>query len=599
MHKYKKLIQRGFALPTLIIAGTILMIVGASTLVASTSITKTLQDQRWNRLADEAAQAGVAFASSCLEKNKTNYWTSNLTPSSNCSGGSGGYVAQESGQWSSTFTVAPPNSSSGNPATAAVTGTVLVGASKTYTSNKTVIINVDQSLSAVGTQNSAGNNFLGDGYSYYLTSVTGFGEGICTIASDQQAYCAGRNNTGQLGIGNTTSPQTTPVKFNLPAGLTAKDVVAYGQTAGLLDHVCAHGSNDQVYCSGSNSSGQLGVGNTTNRSTPGQFILPSGWGVYKLVASEDTNTCAITLPSYYLYCAGSNSSGQLGDNSTTNRSTPVQFGGTNIFFTSAPMIDVVVGSGVTCATSSLSGASKHMICSGQNSYGQLGNGNTTSPQPNLTAFTTPSNNPPETVVHGSGGYNVCALTTFNAMYCAGMGTYGRLGNGSTSNQSTPVRFGSSLGAIKMGSVGNSHICALAYNSIPYCAGLNTHGQLGNGNTTQQSNPAQFVMPAYQAAVSVMTNGNKTCALSSVGNLYCAGQNSYGELGNGTSTSGATSNPVEFNIPGDPKITQFAVLKQNVCAIADNQLYCAGRNNAGQLGDGTTIDRSTPVRFQLP
>jgi len=604
MHKYKQLtqqiIQQGFALPTLIIAGTILMIVGVSTLVASTSITKTLQDQQWNRLADEAAQAGVAFATSCLEDNKTNYWTNPLKPSSACTGtsGSGGVVVQESGKWTSTFTVSVPTTTGASePPTATASGIVtLVASGRTYTSNKTVIVNVSQTLSALGSTNSAGSNFLSDGYSYYLTSITGFGEGICTIASNSQAYCAGRNNTGQLGIGSTVTPQIVPVKFNLGAGLTAKSVVAYGQTAGLLDHVCVLASNAQVYCAGSNSSGQLGNGNTTSQSTPVQFIVP-GWGVNKLVTSNDTNTCVIATSNNYLYCAGDNSSGQLGDNSTTARSTPVQFGGANGFFSGAPMIDAVVGSGLTCATSSLSGASKNLICSGQNTYGQLGNGGTTSPVTNLSAYVTPAGNPPQSVVHGSGGYNVCALTTFNAMYCSGGGSSGELGNGATSNQSTPVRFGASLGAIKMGSTSGLHTCALAYSAVAYCAGYNAQGQLGNGNTTNQSTPVQFPLPAFQAATSVMTSFRNTCALSSLGNLYCAGLNDYGQLGNGNTTN--QSSPTEFLIPGDPPITQFAVLAQNICATANNQLYCAGRNNAGQLGDGTTTNRSTPVKFQLP
>lgn len=145
----------------------------------------------------------------------------------------------------------------------------------------------------------------------------------CLIAaSDNQAYCAGNDGFGQLGNGATISTSALPVKFNLPSGLEALSAgVAWRQT-------CVLASDNQVYCAGNNGYGQLGNGNTTDQSTPVKFNLPAGLTARSAPVFVNSGAICVTASNSLMYCAGENTDGQLGVNTTTNPLTnpaPVQY----------------------------------------------------------------------------------------------------------------------------------------------------------------------------------------------------------------------------------------------------------------------------------
>src|SRR5690606_39736769 len=127
-------------------------------------------------------------------------------------------------------------------------------------------------------------------------------------------YCWGYNLYGRLGDGTRTD-RWTPVAVQAPAG-----VVLSGVVAGAA-HTCAHGSDDKLYCWGYNSSGQLGDGTTTERWTPVAVQAPEGVTLSGVVAGE-AHTCADGSDGK-VYCWGLNFFGQLGDGTNTERWTPV------------------------------------------------------------------------------------------------------------------------------------------------------------------------------------------------------------------------------------------------------------------------------------
>jgi hypothetical protein len=120
------------------------MITAVSVAQTTVTIASSLRSQSYSQIANEAVQAGIAYATSCLNKTSTSYWTNNLTPQTNCTGTSGSgnnYITQNS-QYTSTFAVAPPDTSGSKPK-ASVTGTVtLAGATKQYVAKGVAIVNV-------------------------------------------------------------------------------------------------------------------------------------------------------------------------------------------------------------------------------------------------------------------------------------------------------------------------------------------------------------------------------------------------------------------------------------------------------------------------
>ncbi len=119
--------------------------------MASTSIFQSLQGQTYNRVADQVVEAGIAYATACLKKNGTIYWTSNLTPKTTCTGSisSGTEYVEQNDTYSSTFTVAPPSSSGSQAPSAVVTGTVTLANGKQYVAKGTVIVELASTASMV------------------------------------------------------------------------------------------------------------------------------------------------------------------------------------------------------------------------------------------------------------------------------------------------------------------------------------------------------------------------------------------------------------------------------------------------------------------
>ena len=147
------------------------------------------------------------------------------------------------------------------------------------------------------------------------------------------------------------------------------------------------------------------------------------------------------------------------------------------------------------------------------------------------------------------------------------------------------------------SIGNEYSCALTQDGTVACWGRNEHGQLGDGTTTNRSVPVAVTGGALagKTVTHVATSAWHSCALTQDGNVACWGGNDYGQLGDGTTTNSSVPIAVTAGVLAGKTITRIAIGAWHSCALtSDGVVVCWGYNYDGQLGDGTTTNRSVPV-----
>ncbi len=407
----------------------------------------------------------------------------------------------------------------------------------------------------------SGSGTLPDGLA--LDNATGILFGTPSAANAGSSYTVTgtyKNNQGQQ-------------VYTIRVGEYALEVVQIA--AGGL-HTCAVTASGGVKCWGADNDGQLGDGGALQQLSPIDVVgLTAG---VASIASGNSHTCALTS-SGGVKCWGRNSSGQLGDNSTTTRRTPVVVQGL-----SSGVAKVSAGASHTCAVTTSGGAK----CWGNGSYGQLGHGSAIS-------RTTPVDVSGMTsgVADISAGANhTCATTTAGSAHCWGQGGYRQLGLGTTDNQLTPQPVvGLSSGVLGV-YAGTYHSCALTTAGAALCWGDNTiHGILGDGTTTASATPV--AVSGLSAGVSqLVVGGFHNCVVTTGGAAQCWGLNNSGQLGDGTFTSRKVPTQVQGLLSG---VAQLSAGEQHTCAVLDTgTAKCWGNNGSGRVGDGSTTNRSTPV-----
>lgn len=185
----------------------------------------------------------------------------------------------------------------------------------------------------------------------------------------------------------------------------------------------------------------------------------------------------------------------------------------------------------------------------------------------------------------------CLLTGAGGVKCWGWNLFGQLGDRTTTTRLTPVAvfgLGRGVSAISAGVV---HTCALTSADGVECWGRNQFGELGDGTTTDRSIPVP--VSGLGSGVSAIDVGwRHTCALTSAGGVECWGRNQLGELGDGTMTN--RSIPVAVSGLGSGA-SAIALGLFHTCALTSaGGVMCWGYNEFGQLGDGTTTNSSVPV-----
>jgi alpha-tubulin suppressor-like RCC1 family protein len=405
------------------------------------------------------------------------------------------------------------------------------------------------------------------------TAVSGGAAHTCALLADSTASCWGSNVSGQLGNGSTTD-SFTPVKVS---GLT--NAIAITASRPRLDsygHTCALISDGTVKCWGRNIVGQLGNGTTTDSSVP---VTVSGLSNVIAIQAGGFHTCAL-LSDHTVQCWGDNALGQLGDIPTlTPRTTPFTVPG----ISTATALGL--GGNFSCAL--LSNGS--VQCWGDNSQGRLGNGTTTASYLPVTVSGIST-----AIALTVGRGHACAVLTGGTTQCWGDNSAAMLGNGTTISSTTPITVSglSSVAALTAGAV---HTCARLTDNTIQCWGDNANAQVGPGGTTYTPNPTAvrgFSASTTLANVSSATTGSQhSCGLLINGTVGCWGWNGSGQIGN---ANFARSSNTSF-VSGIAGATALSAGGWHNCVRkSDNTVQCWGENTFGQLGDGTLTNSSTPV-----
>ena len=402
-----------------------------------------------------------------------------------------------------------------------------------------------------------------------VATVAAGGFHTCAVTSGGGARCWGRNHEGQLGDGTTGRELTVVNVSGLSSGVAS---IAAGAR-----HSCSLDAAGVVKCWGWNLSSQLGNGRSSNNRLQPVAVTALNSAAVNRVAAGDGYSCAVTTGGA-TKCWGWNENGQLGDGSNENRLAAVDAVGLSTGSTA-----ITTGYSHTCALGS-GGAAR---CWGSNSNGQLGNGN----QVGQFAPTGVTGLSAGVQAIAAGAKHSCAVTAGGAAQCWGQNALGQLGDGTELDRLTPttaVGLGSGVAAV---AAGTWHSCALTSGGVVLCWGDNFYGQLGIGGAEQSLTPvAVFFTPTAVTAIS--TGGQHTCVVTSGGAVKCWGENRSGQVGDGTSSDSIFPSDVVGLSSG---IARIAAGARHTCALTTGgNVKCWGANGAGQLGDGTTTQRLTPV-----
>ena len=320
-----------------------------------------------------------------------------------------------------------------------------------------------------------------------------------------------------------------------------------------------------LWAMGDNSLGQLGDRTTTSRTTPVQVdtgvIAVAAGSAHSLYVKSDGS----------LWSMGANWDGQLGNGTTTDQSIPVQV--------ATDVIAVAAGGNHSLFVKN-DGTLWGM---GWNWNGQLG-------ERDATSLTTPVQVATGVVAVAAGYNHSLFIKSDGTLWGMGANWYGQLGDGSPTGLSAstfaPVQVATDVIAV----AAHDHTLFIKSDGTLWSMGANWGGQLGNGTTTDQSIPAQVAIDV----IAVAAGNGHSLFLKNDGTLWGMGDNRIGQLGDGTT-------PVypDFG-PGTPEQVATGVVVvaagyyHSLFIKNDGTLWDTGYNYSGQLGDGTTTERNTPA-----
>ncbi len=355
-------------------------------------------------------------------------------------------------------------------------------------------------------------------------------------------------------------------------------MVTAGAPAGARQGVVRAGTSASAVAVVAWGADSLGDGTDVPRWAPAtRALLPPGVQPTAISAGQDFSLA--TGSDGKLYAWGTNSSGQLGDGTATSHSTPVSV------HLPAGVSPVRIAAG--WEHSLTVGSDGKLYAWGENTIGELGQEPSGASLIISTPVTVhlPAGVSPVQIAAGF-GFSL-ATGTDGKLYAWGYNDFGELGDGTVVSRFTPraVHLPAGVSAVRI-AAREEHSLAIGSDGKLYT--------WGDGKST----PVTVHLPAGVSPVQIAAGGAHSLTVGSDGKLYAWGANNYGQLGDGTMS--ARSTPVTVLLPAGVIPTAIAAGHiHSLTAGSDGKLYTWGDNSAGQLGDGTDTRRTRPTAVLLP
>ncbi len=445
---------------------------------------------------------------------------------------------------------------------------------------------------------------VGSGYLTNIISVAAGGGHSLAAGSDGYVWAWGGNVAGQVGDGTMTSPRTLPIKVKDTSGTGYLSSVIK-VTAGS-SHSMALKNDGGVWAWGYNNYSQIGDGSPTDHSTPVRVKDAAGTGYLtniSAISGAYNNPFALDNDGT-VWAWGGNNVGQGGFSSVSrSASNTTTLDKPNHILA---MVDATKLADVTKITSNLALKNDGTIWGwGNNSSGELGDGTAVNQS---------------VAVPVDGGYfsNVAsiastahsvALKNDGTVWSWGYGYYGSLGINSNVNKYSPVQVRDASGANYLTDViaiaANGYFSlALKNDGSVWAWGQNSSGQLGDGTTSQRNLPVQVKDPAgtgyLTGIVAISAGSSHSFAVKNDGTIWGWGYNASGCLGDNTTTQRTL--PVQVkDAAGTGYLSNVVKIiaggGTSMAILNDGTAWAWGVNSNGQIGDGTTSQRNLPVQIK--